>query len=235
MGSGSQDSASSNRPLTAPERSDLYTGALADFASTTPSLINTNTGSGVQGKPGYSPTTYSLNAPSYNSPEYTSPEYTYQTDPQMLSDGDLSALQQQMTSGYTSGLDYAKGKDTENLNADLAKRGVWSSGIADKAILNQVDAVYAPQYAKAGADATAAADTLQSGQLQQANTLSAQNAQSQNAFNAQNAGTQNTFNLANASAQNSAQWAPLNYLQGIWNGTGGTMGSGSSSGWNMNI
>lgn len=47
------------------------------------------------------------------------------------------------------------------------------------------------------------------------------------------------LNDANAQASNAAfqaQWAPANFLSGIWNGTGGTVSSGSSGGgWNFMI
>lgn len=206
MGGGGNSSSSSSRPLTGPQRSQIYQSALADFAGSAPDLFSSN-GKGYQ----------------VNVPEYEAPTYSSAGNPLQIAGGDLNALQQQMTSGYTSGLDYSKAKDETRANADLARRGVWSSGIAEKAI-QDVDASYAPQYAKAGADATNAAFNLQNSQNQSINQL-----------NQQAANSENTFNLANASAENQSQWAPLNFLQGIWNGTGGAISNGSSGGFSFNI
>lgn len=179
MGAGSNSSDNSSRPLTAQERSDIFTQAIGDIGKAQTSM---------------------------NTPGYTAPTF------QGLSGGDYNALQDSILKGATSGLDYAKGQDMKNLDNDLAKRGIWSSGLAEQAI-GDLNAKYAPQYEKAGADATTSRYNLQS----------------------QESNAQNTFNLANAQQTNSSQWKPLEFLQGLWNGTGGAISSGGSSGFNFNI
>jgi len=151
-----------------------------------------------------------LTGPQYEAPTYTSAPI------QQISNGDLQSLQKTMTSGYTAPLDYAKAKDTQNFNNSAGAKGIWSSGLAVKGE-NDINAGYAPQYAQAGANATNAAFGLQNSQNQ-----------SVNALRQQDTNAQNTFNLANASTANQSKWKPLDYLAGIWNGTGGQTSNSSS-------
>lgn len=243
IGGGGSGGASSSQPLTAKQRSDIYQGAINDFASSSPDLFKvTETPAqgdpymfvkgvpGILGRPGtqdkwvanpnYVPahTSIGLNAPQYTSPSYQSPG-----EAKTLTGQDYDALQAALTSGYEAPLDYAKGQDVKSMNQDLANRGIWSSGLAEQAT-KDLDAVYAPQYAQAGANATNARYGLQSSEDQMLNQ-----------YALQNAGQQNTFNLANAGQTYQSQWAPLNYLQGIWNGTGGAISNGGSGGWNFSI
>lgn len=212
IGGNSGGGNQSSRPLNAAERSALYETSIKNLAQTSPDYFTQSTGADGN-------TTYGINAPKYSAPSYVDPG-TAQT----ISNGDYNKLQSDLTDGYTAPLDYAKAKDTQNMNDSMAARGLWSSGLADKAILNNVDAVYAPQYAKAGADATNARYGLQSAENQMLNN-----------YNTQNSGAQNTFNLQNATATDSSNWAPLNYLQGLWNGTGGTISNGSQSNFGFSI
>lgn len=138
---------------------------------------------------------------------YTSPTY----QPGMVA-GDYNTMQQQLLKGGEAGLDYAKGKDLEAYNNDAAKRGIWSSGLALRGE-NDINAAYAPQYAAAGATAAGQAANLSQ----------------------QNSAAQNAFNQANAQNQYNASWAPLNYLQGIFNQTGGTISNSSSGQGSLSI
>lgn len=135
-----------------------------------------------------------------NAPAFQNPNYK-----QGMTTGDYSQMQQQMLKGGEAGLDYQLGNAEKNLNNDAAKRGVWSSGLVQQAD-KDLQAGFAPQYAAAGATAAG-----------QAAQLSQSGAAAENAFNQTNA--QNTYN---------SQWAPLNYLQGIYNQTGGAISNGSS-------
>lgn len=130
---------------------------------------------------------------------------------------DYDALQGDLTKGYTAGLDYAKNKDTEGVNNDLAKRGVWSSGLSQRALEN-VNATYAPQYARAGADATNARYGLQMQDLSMYN---------------QGVANQNATKMQVADKQYESKWRPADYAAGIWNGTGGVVSSSNSSGWSI--
>ena len=157
-------------------------------------------------------------------PEYQSPTYTDPGAAKTLTAGDYDKLQADVLAGTTAGLDYSKGKDTEAANRDFAKRGMWSSGLATNALINQVDAAYAPQYEKAGADATSQRYALQSGELQGLNNYALAQSAEKNTVDQQNA--QNVYN---------SQWAPANYLKDIYNQSGGTISSGGGSGMNVAI
>lgn len=114
--------------------------------------------------------------------------------------------------GYTAGLDYAKGQDIKNVNQDLANRGIWSTGLADAAVQNR-EAGYAPAYEKAGADQATA----------------------QNAYNQNAADSANNFNVTNTNNAYQAGWQPLQFLQGLWNGTSGQTSGSSSFGQSLNM
>ena len=43
----------------------------------------------------------------------------------------------------------------------------------------------------------------------------------------------NTANMENANRQYESSWRPADYRAGLWNGTGGTISSGSSGGWSI--
>ena len=152
---------------------------------------------------------------------YVAPSFASAGPAKTINGGDYDKLQADMTAGYTAPIQQAKETDLRNYNSDAAKRGVWSSGLALQGE-NDINKAYAPQFANAGAQATNARYALQSGEDQ-----------NQNQYNLQQSGAQNTFGLANAQQNYQSNWAPLNYLQGVWNGTGGTIGSSSSM--NMNF
>ena len=190
---GSENNAA---PLTSGQRGDLVTGGVKTIGENAQGLPWTN----------------------YQSPEYVDP-----SAPKTMSGGDYSALQASLLKGGEAGLDYSKGKDIEALNSDLAKRGVWSSGLADKAIQDR-EAIYAPQYAAAGATAANTAAGLQSQENQGVNT-----------YNLNAATAKNAYAADQASQQYNAGWAPLNYLKDLYNQSGGTISSGSSRQLNMGI
>lgn len=195
-GESKSSNQSESKVLTAEERSALYNGALRDISSTN---------LGVAG--------------------YKAPEYTGSGTAKTLTNGDYEQLQSALQSGYTSGLDYAKGKDLAATESNSAKRGIWSSGLAEQAV-NDVNSSYAPQYAKAGADATNTRYNLQNNENQAVNS-----------YNQTEANKANTFNLTNAESQYTSNWQPLEYLKSLWSGTGGSnsSSSGNSSSWNANM
>lgn len=120
---------------------------------------------------------------------------------QTLTGGDYDRLQSDTLKGYTAGLDYAKSKDIEGVNQNLANRGIWSSGLADKAVQDR-EVAFAPQYAAAGAQSTQAGLTAKQAELTQGNQMA----------------------MANAAAKNEAAWRPADYLGQLWG-----MGKASSS------
>jgi len=142
-----------------------------------------------------------------NTPSYVAP--TYQ---QGMTTGDYTSMTDQLTKAGEAGLDYQLANAQKAENNDAAKRGIWSSGLVaqqDK----DLQASFAPQYAAAGATAAG-----------QAANLSQTNATAQNAFN-----------QSNAQQQFQSGWAPLNYLQGIYNQTGGAISSGGSGSGSISI
>jgi hypothetical protein len=177
--------------------------------------------------------------------------------------------------------------DAKNVDAQLAKRGLYSSGIAIDA-QNDLNERYIPQINAAASEASAQRYGLQSGENQGVNQFVLSNtgmlnegdfqrAQSENQFNQTNdqqenafnlnqsaaenawrranatdtnqfnlqkaagqtqtsqaqAGAENTFNTDQAEKQYNAKWRPLDYLQGVWNGTGGSISSSTGGGWSV--
>ncbi len=190
---GGNTSQSTSTPLNAKQRAALYQQSIA-------SLFQNQATSASQYLPG----------------EYQ-PAATTAGTPNTLTGQDYDTLQADTLAGSTAGLDYAKNLDTQNVNNDAAERGIWSSGLAMQGE-KDVDAAYAPQYEKAGADATSLRYNLQSGENQNLNQYQLANTA-----------------LANTQAQQQyeSQWRPADYLAGLWNGTGGITSSGSSSGWSI--
>jgi hypothetical protein len=123
---------------------------------------------------------------------------------------DYDQLQGDVTKGYTAGLDYAKGQDVKNFNNSAGAKGIWSSGLAVKGE-QDINAGYAPQYAKAGADATNQRYQLQTGDIAASNA--------------------NKSNIADKQYESS--WRPADYKAGIWNGTGGISSSSKGGGWSI--
>lgn len=134
--------------------------------------------------------------------------------PNTLSGGDYNALQQAIFDSSTAGLDKYSRDRSEALDADLAKRGIWSSGLAVRS-QNDLAGELSGSWAKAGADAAAQRYGLQANELQ----------------------ATNAFRADQADKEYQSKWRPLDYLQGLWNGTGGTISSssGGGGGWNFNI
>lgn len=280
-GESTTSSQSTNRPLTAAERQDLYRGALGNIINTytqsglpyggvgsqtatpatynpnrtipmtnqggtwsaglsgDPSLYNATGGASTYSKGGkvtFDPKTYfqapdpSTNMPTgardpggINLPVYETPEYQSPGEYKGIAEGDYQALQDALIKGYTAPLDAAKARDLESYNADAARRGVWSSGLALKGE-GDIQEAYAPQYASAGGAATGQRYNLQTADLT-----------SRNAYDLAAANAANAFNQSNVQNRFSAGWAPLNYLSGLWSGTGGQVGGSSTFGQSLNM
>lgn len=135
----------------------------------------------------------------------------------VLNNGDYNKLQGDVLAGNTAGLDYAKNKDLKEADNDAAKRGVWSSGLVLQS-KKDIDSAYAPAYAKAGGDATSQRYALETADLAAQNNRDATNA---------------AFTADQKNKQYESKWRPADYLAGVWNGTGGTVSSGTSGGWSI--
>ena len=216
LGGGSQSSSNTSRPLNAAERYSALAGALGALSGKNPKFSGGEVSNADEIINAASKKLMGLG--SYDAPQTYDPGAA-----KTLTNGDYNKLQSDLLAGNTAGLDRAKSLDLQNTDSAAAKRGIWSSGLAMKAA-NDVSERYAPQYAAAGANATQQRYNLQSGDNQAANTYAANRSQ----LMAQQA-------QANSQNQYNAKWAPYNFLKDTYNGTGGTISNGSSSGWNANF
>ena len=192
-------------------------------------------------------------------------------DYKSLNDGDWEALQKSIYDASVAGLGRQEELARANSNQSMSNRGIWSSGIAERA-QNDITGQLGAAYEQAGANAANQRYSLQNGDNQaynqynlsnqslgnqyylgrESNANTAQSIANQYALGqgqlalgnlAQNdsyalsrAGLLNDANAQASNAQWQAQWTPANFLSGMWNGTGGTISSGSSGGgWNFMI
>jgi hypothetical protein len=111
----------------------------------------------------------------------------------------------------------------QGVNQDAADRGIWSSGLAMQAQTDLSEAL-APQYASIGSGATQQRYALQSAEQQALNQYAIDDATKRNAFNV-NQATQNY----------ASDWAPLQYLQQLYSGTGGNVGADNENSMNFGV
>lgn len=164
--------------------------------------------------------TGSVNNPALNI-DYQAPIYQSSGPYQGLSNGDYNALQQSLYSGATAGLKQYEQDARDNIDQSLSDRGLWSSGIA-QAAQNDLTNSLADNYQNAGANAAAQRYGLQAQDLAQ-----------QNAYNQGESQFANQFNVQNANQNYASQWAPLEYLQGLYNQTGGVITNQKQSNWGI--
>lgn len=272
---GGNESTSSSKPLNAAQRSSLYDAAISKIGGTIP------TGSSAYY---VSPQDYYANVqyqdtssrsaadPGKFTGSYVPAEFTSAGSAKTIGAGDYNKLQQALITARTAPLALRQREDESKANESLAKRGIWSSGIAERD-LNDIREGYSAQEQAAINEAIAQRYGLQQADYAQANQFALANAQMKNQTALANASNQNAwnqsanqyalsraallnqynqaqdnyanqFNLAKASAQQQAAltnaqkqyesaWRPADYYQGLWNGTGGVISSGNSSGWSI--
>lgn len=153
--------------------------------------------------------------------DYNAPEFQAASPYQTLSGGDYDAFQKSIYDSSTAGLSQFEKEARMDADQAVADRGLWASGVA-LANQNDITDSLADTYAKAGADAAVTRYGMQ-----------AQDLAGLNAWNQQDAAMRNNMAMENANRQYASQWAPLDYLSGVWNGTGGVIQSGKSSGWGI--
>lgn len=129
-----------------------------------------------------------------------------------LADGDYDRLEQEMLASRTAPLEALYNRSVRDVDNDAAKRGIWSSGLVMQG-QNDLTEKFAPEFRAAAGEAAAARLAAESQDLAQ----------------------KNTFDLENANRVFNAKWTPANYLKDAYHGTGGTISTGSSSGWNASI
>lgn len=162
-------------------------------------------------------------AANMNAPQYTSSGYVDPGAFKALQNGDYEALQESLLKGSTAALDRQKMLDSQNVDSDLAKRGIYSSGLAVRAQGDNNER-YAPSYAQAAANAVNQRYAMQQSDLN-----------NYNQYNLATAGARNTWNANDAAQKYQSAWAPLNYLTGLWNGTGGQVSKNSSVGYGGSV
>lgn len=240
MGGGSTSTSSSSRPLTAGERTEAFNAGISNISGGLPGAFNSTTTQSIgqpyisvpvtdsegmvmryeqQPNPAYVPgrTTSTLDAPEYVAPTYN------QTNIERMNGGDYDKLEQNLIESRTAPLNYALQKAQSGVDENAAKRGVWSSGLAIQS-QNDLADKFAPQLRAAAADASAARYGMQQADINSANQL-----------NQTNAAQKNSFEMENANRKYNQSWTGLNYLKDLYNGTGGTISSGSGGGWNFSI
>lgn len=119
-----------------------------------------------------------------------------------LTGEDYNSLQQQLTQGYLAPVLAQLAKDTLAKDEELAARGIYTSGLADRS-QSVLRGEYAPSITNAAAQATNQRYSLQSAEQQMLNNYALQRAAAANQANQFNAGGLNSFNLANNNTQNS--------------------------------
>lgn len=134
-----------------------------------------------------------------------------------MAGGDYARLEQNIANSITAPLDRAKQTDTVKTDADLARRGIWSSGLAVRA-LDDVNERYAPQYTSAGAQAATQRYGMEQTDLQNLNAYNAAKAAAETQNNQYNVGQMNAWRQA------------ANQLLNSFNQTE----SASRNTWNMN-
>ena len=233
---------SESRPLTAAERQALFQGASSNISNSTMDM------------PTYQTVAY-VDPGTYQASDYVSAGgYTDPGAAQQMEGGDYDRLERNVLASRTAGLDRAKQLDAISTDADLSKRGIWSSGLAERAQADNNER-YAAQYQQAGAEAATQRYGMQQTDMANTNTYNMSNAQGRNTWNMADATSQNTFNQNQSGARNSynlnaansantfnsaqaqqqyeSAWKPLEYLAGIWDGTAGT--KSTASGWNAGV
>lgn len=188
---GSNDSKSESKPLSAGERAAIY-----------------EAGSKATGADG--------RFPSYWVPAYDEPRSA-----RTISGGDYDRLESNIVESRTAPLQRQLAVDREALDADLNRRGIWSSGIAVRA-QNDLTERYLPQLRAAGAEAATQRYGMEAGELSRLDERAMMEAAAKNAYR------QNQNDKIYE-----AEWRPYDYRAGLWNGTGGVISSGTSGGWSI--
>jgi hypothetical protein len=174
---------------------------------------------------------------------YSAAEGADPGEARLMEGGDYDRLEESIAQSRLAPLRRFETLERERVDQDAANRGIWSSGLAMEA-QGDLSERLAADYAAAGAEAA----TQRYGMQQQDNSMwnswaqaNADRAQQNTQFNSQgqNAWDQwdtqalRDYNQTQADKGYEAKWRPLDYLQGLWNQTGGTVSSSSGGGWSI--
>lgn len=235
MGGGANSSSSNSKPLSSAERFGNFAGSLGALSGTAvrpefdkagnvlnaEDVINT-------GRSGFGELSQ------YNTPDYQKAQIVDPGSASRLANGDYAQLEKNILESRTAPLVQALGQAQIGVDNDAAKRGIWSSGLAMQGQEN-LASKFAPELRAAAADASTARIGAEQADNNTANSYNLNRASNLNQAGQFDSAQRNSFEMENAQRRNTAQWAPANYLAGIYNGTGGQTSSSSGSGWNFNI
>lgn len=207
--SGGSSGGTTSKPLTGPERAQAYDYGMKSIGNTTM----------------FNQPYYQYDSPDYiqsniydpgnaSQASYTGGQIYDAGDARQMANGDYDRLEQSIVQSRTAPLLAAYGTQSQRLDSDLAKRGIWSSGAATQA-QNDLTTSFLPQLTQAGSDAAAQRYGMQqqdlnaynqygltrAGQLTSASQNEAQNA---NNFALTNSNQNNQYNLARAGQLTSA-------------------------------
>ncbi len=134
--------------------------------------------------------------------QYTPQEY------QGMGNGDYNALEQSIIASRQAPLDHAWKVRSDQIAQDAADKGLWASGVPMQIQRREFDTNFTPAYLQAGAEAATQRYGLQS----------------------QDMAARNAFNQSEEQRRLDATYRPMDFLQGLYNGTGGVISSSSNSG-----
>lgn len=128
-----------------------------------------------------------------------------------LSGGDYNRLEQNIVTSRMAPIQSAMDRRFRDIDQSMSDRGLYTSGLPDQAKNRVMAENFLPAITQAGAEAATQRYGMQSAENQAGNT----------------------FNLENAKQKYDSDWRPKEYLQGLWNGTGGTISSSTGGGWSI--
>lgn len=210
--SGGSQSGSSSRPLTGKERAEAYNYGVQSIGNT--SMFN---------QPYYQ----------YDAPDYVQSNIYDPGNASQMAGGDYDRLEQSIVQSRTAPLLSAYQTQSQRLDSDLAKRGIWSSGAAVQA-QNDLTSSFLPQLTQAGADAATQRYGMQQQDLNSMNQYNLARAGQLTTAGQQEAQSANSFNMENSNRNMASAWKPAEFGLGLYNNTGGSV-SGGGGGWNFMI
>jgi len=210
--SGGSQGGTTSKPLTGAERANAYNHGINSIGNTT--MFN---------QPYYQ----------YESPDYVQSNIYDPGNASQMANGDYDRLEQSIVQSRTAPLLAAYGTQSQRLDSDLAKRGIYSSGAATQA-QNDLTTSFLPQLTQAGADAAAQRYGMQQQDLNSMNQYNLARAGQLTSAGQAESQQANSFNMENANRNMASAWKPAEFGLGLYNNTGGTVSSGGG-GWNFMI
>lgn len=205
MGGGQSKSKSSSTVQNAEQRRNIFQGGVNDIGNALGQ--NTNNGAGQFALPDYQGATFTGAGPASR-----------------LGGGDYGRLENSIRESQWAPIDALKTQRFADIDQEMADRGLYTSGVG----ADTKESIFARDFLPAYQGAANQAVSTRYG-LEQADNQAA------NAFNLNSANMANQFNMQDAAGRNQAAWAPLEYLLGLYNQTGGSNSTSKGSSWNTNM